>query len=137
MKKSLKESKSVLQLDGLYLLFVFCLRFYLIIFSRTYLFCVLFLAMVLELKARKRTMRRLQFCTVDDVIETKGRVACEISTGDELLLTEMVFNGVFNDLSVDQCVALLSCMVYEYNIHVIVIPFPDVKHIPPLSIQVC
>jgi len=28
----------------------------------------------------------------------KGRVACEISTGDELLLTEMIFNGAFNEL---------------------------------------
>ena len=42
---------------------------------------------------------RLQFCSADDVIELKGRVACEISSGDELLLTEMIFNGVFNDLS--------------------------------------
>jgi ATP-dependent RNA helicase DOB1 len=46
----------------------------------------------------------------------KGRVACEISTGDELLLTEMMFNGVFNDLSVDQCVALLSCFVFQERV---------------------
>ena len=43
--------------------------------------------------------RSLAFCTADDVIELKGRTACEVSTGDELLLTEMMFNGVFNDLS--------------------------------------
>lgn len=42
---------------------------------------------------------RLNFCTAEDVIELKGRVACEISSGDELLLTEMMFNGVFNELS--------------------------------------
>jgi ATP-dependent RNA helicase DOB1 len=41
----------------------------------------------------------LQFTTADDVIELKGRVACEVSTGDELLLTELIFNGVFNDLT--------------------------------------
>ncbi|KAF8754483.1 Antiviral helicase [Rhizoctonia solani] len=46
-----------------------------------------------ELKCRKRVLRRLGFASTDDVVEIKGRVACEISTGDELLLTEMVFNG--------------------------------------------
>lgn len=41
----------------------------------------------------------MEFSTNDDVIELKGRVACEISTGDELLITEMIFNGIFNDLT--------------------------------------
>ena len=66
-----------------------------------------------ELKCRKRVLRRLGFLSADDVIQVKGRVACEISTGDELLLTEMIFNGVFNDLPVEECVALLSCFVFE------------------------
>ncbi|BFZ54563.1 ATP-dependent RNA helicase mtr4 [Savitreella phatthalungensis] len=65
-----------------------------------------------ELKCRKRVLRRLGFTTSEDVIEIKGRVACEISSGDELLLTEMIFNGVFNDLSPEQCAALLSCFVF-------------------------
>ncbi|KAJ7386581.1 Exosome RNA helicase MTR4 [Desmophyllum pertusum] len=66
-----------------------------------------------ELKCRKRVLRRLGYATASDVIELKGRVACELSSGDELLLTEMIFNGVFNDLTVQQCVALLSCFVFE------------------------
>jgi ATP-dependent RNA helicase DOB1 len=66
-----------------------------------------------ELKARKRVLRRLGFADEHDVILVKGRVACEISTGDELLLTEMVFAGVFNPLSPEQTVALLSCFVFE------------------------
>nr|CAB3266089.1 superkiller viralicidic activity 2-like 2 [Phallusia mammillata] len=66
-----------------------------------------------ELKCRKRVLRRLDYATVSDVIETKGRVACEISAADELLLTEMVFNGVFNTLSAAQCCALLSCFVFD------------------------
>lgn len=65
-----------------------------------------------ELKCRKRVLRRLGFTTAEDVVEKKGRVACEISTGDELLLTEMIFNGVFNDLTPEQCAALLSCFVF-------------------------
>lgn len=66
-----------------------------------------------ELKNRKRALRRLGFATNEDVVEQKGRVACEISSGDELLLTEMIFNGVFNDLTPQQCAALLSCFVFD------------------------
>ncbi|KAF7684626.1 ATP-dependent RNA helicase DOB1 [Astathelohania contejeani] len=43
----------------------------------------------------------------------KGRMACELSTGDELILTEMLFNGDFVSLPVEELVALLSCLVFE------------------------
>jgi ATP-dependent RNA helicase DOB1 len=65
-----------------------------------------------ELKGRKRVLRRLGFTSADDVVEMKGRVACEISSGDELLLTEMIFGGVFNNLEPAHCAALLSCFVF-------------------------
>ncbi len=42
-----------------------------------------------------------------------GRTACEINTADELVVVELIFTGVFNDLSVDQCVALLSVMTFD------------------------
>lgn len=66
-----------------------------------------------DLKHRKRVLRRLAFTTQEDIIELKGRVACEISTGDELLLTELIFSGTFNDLNPEQCAALLSCFVFQ------------------------
>ncbi|XP_062509279.1 exosome RNA helicase MTR4-like [Corticium candelabrum] len=66
-----------------------------------------------QLKCRKRVLRRLGYATAADVIELKGRVACEISSGDCLVLGEMIFNGTFNDLPVEQSVALLSCFVFE------------------------
>ncbi|XP_035213067.1 exosome RNA helicase MTR4-like, partial [Stegodyphus dumicola] len=66
-----------------------------------------------ELKCRKRVLRRMGYCTATDVIEIKGRVACEISSADELLLTEMIFNGAFNNLNVHQTTALLSCFVFQ------------------------
>lgn len=34
-------------------------------------------------------------------------------SGDELLLTEMLLNGAFNELNVYQITALLSCFVFE------------------------
>ncbi|KAI3406597.2 MTR4 [Candida oxycetoniae] len=66
-----------------------------------------------DLRHRKRVLRRLGFTTQNDIIELKGRVACEISTGDELLLTELIFNGNFNDLSSEQAASLLSCFVFQ------------------------
>lgn len=66
-----------------------------------------------DLRRRKRVLRRLGFCTPNDVIELKGRVACEISSGDELLMTELIFNGNFNELSPEQSAALLSCFAFQ------------------------
>lgn len=69
-----------------------------------------------ELKCRKRVLRRLGFTTSADIVDMKGRVACEISTGDELLLTELIFNGTFNTLSPEQSAALLSCFVFSEKV---------------------
>lgn len=69
-----------------------------------------------ELKSRKRVLRRLGFTTADDIVDMKGRVACEISTGDELLLTELIFNGAFNPLTPEQCAGLLSCFVFTEKV---------------------
>lgn len=66
-----------------------------------------------DLRRRKRVLRRLRFCTSDDIIELKGRVGCEISSGDELLLTELIFNGNFKELSAEQAAALLSCFAFQ------------------------
>ena len=64
-----------------------------------------------ELKKMKRVLRRLEYCTASDVIEMKGRIACELSSADELLLTEMMFNGLFNDMTPPLVAAILSCFV--------------------------
>ena len=64
------------------------------------------------LRRMKRVLRRLGHIDADNVVQTKGRVACEINTADELLCTELVFNGVFNDLDDGQAAALLSCLVF-------------------------
>ena len=65
-----------------------------------------------ELKKMKRVLRKLDFVSPTGVLSQKGRFACEVSAGDEVLLTNMVFGGAFNDLTVDQTVSLLSCFVF-------------------------
>lgn len=66
-----------------------------------------------ELKSRKRVLRRLQFINEAEVVQLKARAACEISTGDELLLSELLFDGFFNDLAPELCAAVLSCFIFE------------------------
>jgi ATP-dependent RNA helicase DOB1 len=68
-----------------------------------------------ELKSRKRVLRRLGFINEQEVVQLKARVACEISTGDghELLLSELLFNRFFNELSPELCAAVLSCFIFE------------------------
>jgi len=69
-----------------------------------------------ELKSRKRVLRRLGFINDQEVVQLKARVACEISsTGDghELLLSELLFNRFFNELTPEVCAAVLSCFIFE------------------------
>lgn len=59
-----------------------------------------------------KVLRRLEYCDEHLILE-KGKIACEISSGDELILTEMIFNGDFSGMSVEDAVSLLSCFVFE------------------------
>jgi len=40
----------------------------------------------------------------------KGNVACEVESVDELLITELIFEGLFNELEPAACCALLTCI---------------------------
>ncbi|KAJ5105434.1 hypothetical protein NUU61_002781 [Penicillium alfredii] len=66
-----------------------------------------------ELKCRKRVLRRFGFINDAEVVQLKARVACEISTGDELMLSELLFNGFFNNLTPEQVAAVISVFVFE------------------------
>ncbi len=68
-----------------------------------------------ELRGMARVLRRLGFVSAEGVVENKGRVACEVSTSDELLTTELVFAGVFQQLEPSEIAALLSCLVTEHG----------------------
>jgi len=38
---------------------------------------------------------------------------CTAHSADELVVTELLFNGVFNDLTPEQCCALLCCFAFQ------------------------
>eukprot|EP00898_Chlorokybus_atmophyticus_P004711 jgi/Chlat1/5240/Chrsp33S05083 len=64
-----------------------------------------------ELRSRSRVLKRLGHINEDGVVQIKGRAACEVDTTDELLITELMFDGVFNDLDAHQATALVSCLI--------------------------
>lgn len=68
-----------------------------------------------KMRRRKRVLRRLGHCSSEGVIQLKGRVACEINTCDEMVVTELIFSGAFTKLTPEQSAALLSCMVHQVS----------------------
>ncbi|KAL6864521.1 nuclear exosomal RNA helicase [Trichoderma novae-zelandiae] len=68
-----------------------------------------------ELKSRKRVLRRLGFINDAEVVQLKARVACEISSteGHELLLSELLFDRFFNEMTPELIAAVLSCFVFD------------------------
>jgi len=62
---------------------------------------------------RKAVLQRLGYIDEHETVAVKGRVACEVNTCDELIVTEMVFEGILNDLTPEECVAVLSALVYQ------------------------
>jgi ATP-dependent RNA helicase DOB1 len=72
------------------------------------------LAMKDDLKKMKRVLKKLGHFDSNGVIQTKGRTACEINTAQELVVVELIFTGVFNDLSVEQWYVLrVHCLVFS------------------------
>lgn len=64
-----------------------------------------------ELRNRGRVLKRLGHINSDGVVQLKGRAACQIDTADELLVTELMFNGVFIKLDAHQIAAVASCFM--------------------------
>ena len=63
----------------------------------------------------KRVLRRLQFVNEETVL-SKGQVACILTSSDEILLTEMLFNGAFNDTDPKILCAMLSCFLMNVQL---------------------
>lgn len=62
---------------------------------------------------RKNVLLRLGYIEQNESVLLKGRVACEVNTCEELLITEIVFEGLLNDLDPPEFVAVLSGLVWQ------------------------
>eukprot|EP00922_Rhytidocystis_sp_ex-Travisia-forbesii_P053916 GHVS01080013.1.p1 GENE.GHVS01080013.1~~GHVS01080013.1.p1 ORF type:complete len:1091 (-),score=213.21 GHVS01080013.1:45-3317(-) len=66
-----------------------------------------------ELRKRHRILRQLDYVDASGVVTLKGRIACEISAGDELIAAELLFQNVFDELEPEYVVAILMCLVFD------------------------
>lgn len=62
---------------------------------------------------RKAVLRKLGYIDANEIVCVKGRVACEVNTCEELIVTEMVFEGLLNNLEPEEISAVLSALVYQ------------------------
>lgn len=51
----------------------------------------------------------------DLVVQLKGRVACEMNSGEELICTECLFENQLDDLEPEEAVAIMSALVFQQN----------------------
>ena len=68
-----------------------------------------------EFRQRKDVLRKLGHIDEEDTVTLKGRAASQIDTGDELLVTELMFDGTFGAMDEHELASLLSCMVPVEN----------------------
>lgn len=66
-----------------------------------------------EVANMKKALQRLEFFNKDEVLTPKGRVASRVFGADELLLTQVMFEGHLSDLTPKQATILLSFVVNE------------------------
>lgn len=66
-----------------------------------------------EFGQRLQVLKHFGYIDTTGTVQLKGRVACEINTGDELIITEMIFHGVLTNLSPEEAVAVLSAFVFQ------------------------
>lgn len=66
-----------------------------------------------DYEQRLEVLETLGFIDEKHNVVLKGRVACEINSGWELILTELILDNFLGDFEPAEIVALLSCFVYE------------------------
>lgn len=62
---------------------------------------------------RKALLRTLNYIDDNDTVCVKGRVACEVNTCEEIIVTEIIFEGILNELEPAEIVAVLSALIFQ------------------------
>lgn len=66
-----------------------------------------------DFEMRKGLLQSLGYVDENDTVCLKGRVACEVNTCEGLIVTEMVFEGMLNELEPAEIVAALSALLFQ------------------------
>ncbi|KAK4685405.1 antiviral helicase SKI2, partial [Tremellales sp. Uapishka_1] len=65
-----------------------------------------------DYESRVQVLKELQFIDENSTVLLKGRVACEINSANELILTELILDNILADYTPEEVVALLSIFVF-------------------------
>lgn len=66
-----------------------------------------------EFEGRIDVLKEIGCIDADLVVQIKGRVACEMNSGEELICTECLFENQLDDLEPEEAVALMSAFVFQ------------------------
>ena len=64
-----------------------------------------------ELTNMKKVLSRLNYLDKNNLVTFKGQVACNITSGDALILSEILFNSFLNNMNEIDIGVILSCFV--------------------------
>lgn len=66
-----------------------------------------------DYEQRVEVLKDLNYVDTNNIVLLKGRVACEVNSGFELFISELVMDNFLGDYEPEEIVALLSVFVYE------------------------
>ncbi|KAL1370055.1 hypothetical protein AAHE18_01G032100 [Arachis hypogaea] len=66
-----------------------------------------------DFQGRIDVLKEIGCIDEDLVVQMKGRVACEMNSGEELICTECLFENQLDDLEPEEAVALMSAFVFQ------------------------
>ncbi|KAF3333981.1 helicase SKI2W isoform X1 [Carex littledalei] len=68
-----------------------------------------------DFQGRIDVLKEINCIDEDLVVQLKGRVACEMNSGEELICTECLFENQLDDLEPEEAVAVMSALVFQQN----------------------
>ncbi|KAI6047978.1 ATP-dependent RNA helicase [Pisolithus marmoratus] len=71
------------------------------------------LELIPDYEQRIAVLKELNFIDENSTVQLKGRVACEINSANELILTELILENTLGNYGPEEVVALLSCFVFQ------------------------
>lgn len=66
-----------------------------------------------DFQGRIDVLKEIGCVDEDLVVQIKGRVACEMNSGEELICTECLFDNQMDDLEPEEAVAIMSAFVFQ------------------------
>lgn len=66
-----------------------------------------------DFQGRIDVLKEIHCIDSDLVVQIKGRVACEMNSGEELICTECLFENQLDELEPEEAVALMSAFVFQ------------------------